>query len=176
MNTSTNHSPNGTMGKLRNMTSIYLTCGDKILLLHRHGSRVVNNLWVGSAGGHFEQNELNDAKSCVIRELKEELGITENMLENLTMRYVTLRRTEQEIRQNYYFFAELKDAEQLNLASSEGDLKWFSFDEIDFDSIQMPFTARYMLEHWLTVGRFTEVMYGGITTDKNVAFTEMPIF
>lgn len=164
------------MGRLRNMTSIYLTCADKILLLHRHGSRVVNNLWVGSAGGHFESDELNDAKACVLRELREELSITEDMLINLTMRYVTLRRIENEIRQNYYFFAELKDAEKLELVSSEGELKWFGFDEIDFESIPMPFTARYMLEHWLTVGRFTDKIYGGITTAENVTFTEMPIF
>ena len=175
MHSPTNHSSD-IMGKLRNMTSIYLTCGDKILLLHRRGSRVVNNLWVGSAGGHFEPDELNDAKACVMRELKEELDLTENMLENLTMRYVTLRRTEKEIRQNYYFFAELKDAEQLDLTSSEGELKWFGFDEIDFDAVPMPFTARYMLEHWLAVGRFTEVMYGSVTTDKGVIFTEMSVF
>lgn len=176
MNIPINHSPNDTMGKLRNMTSIYLTCENKILLLHRHGSKVVDNLWVGSAGGHFEPDELNDAKACVMRELKEELGLTEDLLSNLTMRYVTMRRTDCEIRQNYYFFAELKEAERINLVSSEGNLKWFSFDEIDFDSVKMPFTARYMLEHWLKVGRFTDKMYGGITTDKNVAFTEMPIF
>ena len=76
MNIPTPNTPNDPMGKLRNMTSIYLTCGDEILLLHRHGSKVVNNLWVGSAGGHFEPDELNDAKACVLRELREELNIT----------------------------------------------------------------------------------------------------
>ena len=48
-------------GKLRNMTGIYLTCGDQILLLYRQGSRVANNLWVASAGGHLVAFELNDA-------------------------------------------------------------------------------------------------------------------
>lgn len=43
------------IGKLRNMTAIYLLQNDKILLLYRQGSRVVNNLWTGSAGGHFEE-------------------------------------------------------------------------------------------------------------------------
>lgn len=55
------------IGKLRNMTSIYLLDGNRILLLYREGSRVANNKWVGSAGGHFEKNELNDAKACVMR-------------------------------------------------------------------------------------------------------------
>ena len=34
---------------LRSMCSIYLCRGDSILLLHRKGSRVVNNVWIGSA-------------------------------------------------------------------------------------------------------------------------------
>ena len=44
-------------GKLRNMTVIYLFRGEKVLLLYRQGGRVVNNVWTGSAGGHFENYE-----------------------------------------------------------------------------------------------------------------------
>ena len=80
-------------GKLRSMTSLYITKGNKMLLLYRQGSRVVNDVWVGSAGGHFEEYELNDARACVLRELWEELGITDKEIENLKLRYVTLRRT-----------------------------------------------------------------------------------
>ena len=66
-------------GKLRNMTAIYLFKGDKVLLLFKQGGRVVSNVWTGSAGGHFEENELNDARACVLRELKEELGLGERI-------------------------------------------------------------------------------------------------
>ncbi|MDE7238229.1 MAG: NUDIX domain-containing protein, partial [Lachnospiraceae bacterium] len=58
-------------GKLRNMTSVYLSKGERMLLLFRQGGRVVNNVWVGSAGGHFEEFELNAARACVLRELEE---------------------------------------------------------------------------------------------------------
>jgi len=61
-------------GKLRNMTSLYLTDDAGVLCLYRMGSRVANNRYVGSAGGHFEQSELNDARACVLREAFEELG------------------------------------------------------------------------------------------------------
>lgn len=47
-------------GKLRNMTSIYLLKDDKVLLLFRKGGRVVSDVWTGSAGGHFEEFELNE--------------------------------------------------------------------------------------------------------------------
>lgn len=81
------------LGKLRNMTAVYLMKGDKVLLLFRQGGKVVNDVWTGSAGGHFEEFELNDAKACVLRELNEELALCENDIENLSLRYVTLRRT-----------------------------------------------------------------------------------
>ena len=42
-------------GRLRNMASIYISKGNKMLLLYRQGGRVVNDVWVGSAGGHFEE-------------------------------------------------------------------------------------------------------------------------
>lgn len=91
-------------GKLRNMTSIYLSCNNKMLLLYRIGSRVVAPSWCG-IGGHFEDFELNDARACVLRELDEEMNISETDLENISLRYVTLRLRKGEIFQNYYFFA-----------------------------------------------------------------------
>ena len=72
-------------GKLRNMTGIYLLKGDKILLLYRQGGKVVNNVWTGSAGGQFEKNELNDARACVIRELREELGVSLDDVDNTSI-------------------------------------------------------------------------------------------
>lgn len=162
------------IGKLRNMASIYLSCDDKMLLLFRQGSRVVNNLWVGSAGGHFEAEEYNDAKACVLRELKEELSVTEGMLNGLQLRYITMRRTKDEIRVNYYFFAELKGGMEMTLSSNEGILKWFASEEIT--ELQMPFTAKYVMEHYLREGRNNDMLYGGIGDGEKVVFTKMPEF
>ena len=158
------------IGKLRNMTAIYLLQNDKILLLYRQGSRVVNSLWTGSAGGHFEEWELNDPKACVLRELKEELAITENMLDKLQLRYITLRRAKGEIGQNYYFFAELKEDIQDELVSDEGILKWFELEEIS--ELKMPFSAQFMMEHYLKTGRYNDKIYGGIADGEKVVFTE----
>ncbi|PTK00035.1 NUDIX hydrolase, partial [Mammaliicoccus sciuri] len=47
------------INNLRSMTSIYIINNDEILLLYRKGSRVLNDLWIGSAGGHFNDNELD---------------------------------------------------------------------------------------------------------------------
>lgn len=158
-------------GKLRNMTGIYLLKGDKILLLYRQGGKVVNNVWTGSAGGHFEKDELNDARVCALRELKEELGLSSDDVENLQFRYVCLRSTKGEIRQNYYFFAELKDTVDENLHSNEGDCKWFPLDEIG--ELEMPLTAKYMMEHYCKVGRLTDKVYVGVTYPDRIEFNEL---
>ena len=131
------------------MTSIYLLKDDKVLLLFRKGGRVVSDVWTGSAGGHFEEFELNDAKACVLREMNEELGLCEDNIRNLSLRYVTLRRTKGEIRQNYYFFAILNEEVSDDLVSNEGELKWFSLKQLD--ELEMPYTARYVMNHYYSI-------------------------
>ena len=158
-------------GKLRNMTAVYLAKKDKVLLLYKKDGRVVNNVWTGSAGGHFEEYELNDAKACVVREMEEELGLKSDDIEGLTLRYVTLRYTKGEIRQNYYFFANLKDNVKDYLQSNEGICKWFSIDEIT--RLEMPFTAKYVVEHYYSVGCMTDKLYVGVTTNEGVDFLEL---
>ncbi len=154
------------------MTSVYLLRGEKVLLLYRQGGRVVNNVWTGSAGGHFENYELNDARACVQRELYEELGLGAEDIEDLALRYVTLRRIKGEIRQNYYFFANMKEHVNDNLVSSEGICKWFSLD--DMLSLEMPFTAKFVMDHFYTIGRYTDKIYAGIANADKVDFLDLP--
>ncbi len=158
-------------GTLRNMTSVYLMREDQMLMLYRRGGRVVSDAWVGSAGGHFEKEELNDAKACVLRELREELGVEPHEIEGLSLRYITLRHMGHEIRQNYYFFARLKEDVQRALSSTEGDLRWVSLSELS--SLSMPLTAKYVIAHYLEKGMDDDKLYCGITTGEGVSFTEL---
>lgn len=160
-----------TPDRLRHMTALYLCQKGRILLLYRQGGRVVNNVWVGSAGGHFEPEELNDPKACVLRELHEELGLTEDRLEDLTLRYIVLRNVKGEVRQNYFFFAELKEGAEEGLASDEGQLRWFTPEELP--ALPMPLSARQAIDHWLAVGRYDRLLYGGVTHESKATFVAM---
>ena len=158
--------------KLRNMTSLYLVREREILCLYRIGSRVANNRYIGSAGGHFEENELNDPKKCVLREMKEELGLEESVVTDLRLRYITHRLTGGEIRQNYYFFGQLK--EDKTLSSTEGNLRWIPNEEVPL--LEMPVSAKHMILHYLKEGRFTDSIYAGITEETGTNFVIMKEF
>lgn len=158
-------------GKLRNMTSVYLRRNDEVLLLYRQGNSIVSNLWIGSAGGHFENAELNDAKACLLRELFEELSLTEASLDNLTLRYITLRYTDGEIRQNYYFFADLLDDAVDIPSSCEGITKWHNLTELQH--LPMPITARHIIDHYITVGQYNDNLYAGISSNDSICFHEL---
>lgn len=159
-------------GKLRNMTSVYLTGEQGILCLYRIGSRVVSDKYIGSAGGHFEPHELNDARACALRELWEELGLSEADVQDLKLRYITLRSMEGEIRQNYYFFASLKEDRHLN--STEGQLRWIKEEE--FPALKMPVSAKHMILHYLKEGRNTDYLYAGITEENGTSFIPLMEF
>lgn len=159
-------------GKLRNMTSVYLTREEKVLCLYRVGSRVADKMYIGSAGGHFEREELNDAKKCVLREMKEELGLEEKDVADLKLRYITHRLKNGEVRQNYYFFGCLKQERELH--STEGTLRWVPYEEVP--GLEMPVSAKHMILHYLETGRFDEELYAGITEEKGTKFVKLREF
>jgi len=155
------------------MTAIYIMFKNKMLLLYRLGSRVVQPSWCG-IGGHFEKDELNDPKACVLRELLEETGITENDIGTLKLKYIALRMKNNEIRQNYYYFTELHNTEVDINKCDEGTLEWVDINEV-LDR-EMPFTAKECLRHYLSIGKDDNKLYAGVTTENGVNFTELREF
>ena len=157
---------------LRNMTSLFFREEGGLWCLFRQGSRVANNKYVGACGGHFEESELTSPENCVLREMEEELGLLPSDISDLTLRYVTVRYMGREIRQNYYFFAELKGEKSLN--SREGQLRFFTWEELK--TIDMPVSAKHMILHYLARGRFDDRLYAGITEEDGTKFVQMQEF
>ena len=102
----------------------------------------------------------------------EKLGLTEDDLTDLKMRYIGLRNVDGEIRQNYYFFGQLKQGRELE--STEGKLQWIPYD--GFDNLNMPVSAKHMILHYLQRGRFDDVLYAGITEEAGTHFVPMMEF
>jgi len=102
-----------------------------------------------------------------------------------------------EIRQNYYFFADLKEvglkkwgltegglhesavAERKQvvldeISSSEGRLEWVPNEKIL--ELEMPASAKHMMQHYLAVGKDTDAVYGGVSTVAGAEFVELQEF
>lgn len=152
------------MIKLRNMTSIFILNDNEVLLLYRIGSKVITTpMWCG-IGGHFESNELNDPYACIVRELYEETKMIESDICNLRLKYIALRRQGDEIRQNYYFFADLANLQYKLDSCDEGKLEWINIQ--DALEIEMPFSAKYCFKHYLEIGKYNDKIYSGIATEN----------
>ena len=157
---------------LRNMTSLYLVNGERVLMLYRVGSRVADRKFIGTAGGHFEKEELNDPKACILREMREELDLTPEQVQDLQLRYITHRLKDGEIRQNYYYFGKLR--EDVTLTSTEGQLQWIPFEKIE--ALEMPISAKHMILHYIREGHSTDTVYCGITREQGTSFVPLQEF
>ena len=58
------------------------------------------------------------------------------------------------------------------IVSTEGISRWFTFSELS--ALEMPYTAKFVVEHYLRIGRRTNDMYVGVADGKRVDFTELP--
>jgi len=159
--------------KLRNMATLYIRQNGKFLLLYRVGSRVVPPSWCG-IGGHFEENELNEPIAAMLREAEEEIDLKPDDFTNIALRYVTFRLKNGEIRQNYYYFADLRANVPLTMECNEGKLDWFAQSALPYDA--MPHTAQYVMQHYMETGVGNDILYAGTTVENGVQFHAMVEF
>lgn len=140
--------------RVRQMTSVWIHRGDEVLLLLRRGSRVIPDSYVG-IGGHLDDNETADPAQGALRELREEVGLTEDDLMDFGLRCVAMREMGDEVRINYYFAGRLRKDREAPITCTEGELRWFPLDAA-FDDLPMPPTGRAALVDWITRGRPTD--------------------
>lgn len=133
----------------------------------------VGDIWYNFGIAESARLEYKEYEACVLRELEEELSITKDMIIDLELKYVTLRRKE-ELRQNYYFFAKLPNGTSMELNSDEGVLKWFPIEQIN--ELKMPFSAQFVIRHYLKTGRYDNAVYSGIANGQTVVFVELTDF
>ena len=61
-----------------------------------------------------------------------------------------------------------------NLVSNEGISRWFAYAELP--ALEMAYTSKYVIGHYLKVGRGTDQIYVGVADGDTVVFTELPEF
>ena len=58
------------------------------------------------------------------------------------------------------FFAMLNEEVSDDLVSNEGELNWFSLKQLD--ELEMPYTARYVMNHYCSIGQYSDKIYTGV--------------
>ena len=120
-------------GNLRNMASIYLYDeNSNFLMLYRIGSKAIKDSYIGTAGGHFEKEELNNAKACILRELKEEIGLEFSAKEAIFFK--DIRKDEENgsgsFKDFWLFKTDIK-AENITFPDNEAtEAKWVTINEL----------------------------------------------
>jgi 8-oxo-dGTP pyrophosphatase MutT (NUDIX family) len=118
-------------------------------------------LWI-SIGGHFDDIDNGDPDKCIIRELYEESGLVLNELECFRLKYITLRQTEKELRQQYVYMANLKQGCKDIVESDEGILEWIKISDLFNRNMSVTNTA--LLNHYFKFGINDDFTYGGVAT------------
>lgn len=135
----------------RILANVFLCYEDKILLLKRGlHKKMAPGYWAG-VGGHVELEDIENphaldlSKTCY-RELAEEIGIKKADIQNLSLKYISVRKTEIEMRYTYHYFGETKIGFSLPHCD-EGELHWLDKDRIF--ALPMTISVKAPLKHWL---------------------------
>lgn len=67
-------------------------------------------------------DEINNLQKACLREIEEEIGLNEEKLSNLRLRYITIRQKKYELRIQYIYFASTSVREFKSC--DEGELYW----------------------------------------------------
>lgn len=112
-----------------------------------------------------------DTLGYVQDKLLSEYGMTTSSLEEPKLRYITLRVAGDELRENFFYFAETRD--ELGIPPI-GNLKWIPYGDVV--SMEMPKTVQGVLKHYLEIGRSNDRVYCGVVKQKGVAISELEEF
>jgi 8-oxo-dGTP diphosphatase len=143
--------------EVRQMATAFLTNQEKVLMMKKTSTE----FWSG-LGGHLEPIELNHPRKACIREIYEESGFQEKEIDELKLRYILLRKIEEEIRQQFVYFGKIERMDFTN--SEEGELHWINKN--DLLKLHLSRIIYFMLEHYYENPDQDGIMVGTITLNN----------
>jgi len=129
----------------------FLYYTDKVLMMKRGlHKKLAPGLWAG-IGGHMEIGDITTPRALDLietcyREVQEETGITKPDIKNLKLRYIAVRKVDDEIRLHYHFMGKVETKIPLPTCE-EGELHWV--DKKDICNLQMTTSVGQAIKHWL---------------------------
>jgi len=131
--------------------SAFLSCNNSVLMLKRGLHKALApGSWAG-IGGHMELSEITDPRALDLvetcyREVQEETRINRTDIKNLRLRYIAVRKVDNEIMIHHHFMGDVETKIPLP-ACEEGELHWIN--KKDICNLQMGVTVGQAVKHWL---------------------------
>lgn len=136
---------------------------DYLMMKRAMNRKFKPGIWAG-VGGHVEPYEINNPKEACLREVFEETGIGEDDIEDLKLKYITLRRSKDEIRIQYIYFAHSKTRNVIQ--TDEGELFWINKKELLKKDLSV--TAMETLKHYTSYGdSIDDILVGTVSAQGN---------
>ena len=129
----------------------FLSYGNKVLMMKRGLHKEMGaGMWAG-IGGHMDLTDIKNPRAINLsetccREVFEEAEIPGAAIKNLKLRYITVRKTENQIRWHHHYFGELEIEVPLPKCS-EGEFHWV--DKTNMLSLPMSTSVREAVKHWI---------------------------
>lgn len=144
----------------RLMAGAFVIKDGRFLLMKRSDTRTFYpGVW-GAVGGHLEPPEINEPRAACLREIYEETGLTEDDLTALDLRYIALRRQEDEIRVLYTYIGYAKTFAYED-KTGEGTLHWIEREDVL--GRELSFVHRRALSHFMDHEEDRRVMAGAVS-------------
>jgi 8-oxo-dGTP diphosphatase len=113
----------------RAFAGAFLRYGNEVLLMRRGmHKKIAPGMW-SSVGGRVEEWEAESPLAACLREIREETGILPELVESLTLRYVTLVKDGDVLDSVYHFAGILKRKPGTLLDTPEGALHWVKLED-----------------------------------------------
>ena len=119
----------------------------------------------------MELNDITDPRALNLietcyREVEEETGIAKTAISDLKLRYITIRKTEGEIRLHHHFFGKVETEFALPKCT-EGELHWVDKEYIS--ELPMTTSVGEAVRHWLANLSSDVVYMVVVNTDGDTA-------
>lgn len=129
----------------------FLSCGSRVLMMKRSLHKEMGaGMWAG-IGGHMDIADIKNpraidlAETCY-REIQEEAGIENADIIGLKLRYIAVRKVDNQIRWHHHYFGELENEVPLP-ECNEGEFHWVEKSEML--KLPMSTSVKEAVRHWI---------------------------
>lgn len=158
---------------VRHMAVAFIEHENKYLMQKRMAHKKIAGGIYAPVGGHLKEEEFKNPITACLREVEEETGLKPEELSKVKLKYIIMRRKDNEIRVQYMYFMSTHKSDVI--PNEEGSLHWLNTSEIL--EVQTTFTTHEVMKHYLTTCTYEDpVFVGTVDQEPTLHFVKIEDF